>query len=292
VHARPFKDVANLYLLTNCDMDCTFCYASKDLGLMSVERANSVIDFLRDAGAERINLTGGELLMHPQAHEIVRHAAESGLRVTLFTSGSMLTQRRAERFLPHIDWLALSLDGPPAINVAVGRSERHYDATVNALRLTRALAPDLKIRVASVVTSINVEHLHQLGTLFSDPTLTPDLWRLKQMVPTRRAKEEKDQLGIPQDVFATHMADLLRRHGSKMRIQIHPAASKVADTMCIHPNGAATVTLGDGDDMNIVGLGNMFSDPQRVLDGWWRYRDEDNADGYDAMWALDVAHHD
>ncbi len=285
---RPFKDVANLYLLTNCDMECSFCYASKNLGNMSPERARSVIDFLRAAGAERINLTGGEILMHPKALEIVRYASDSGLLVTLFTSGSMLTQRRAEQFVPHITWLALSLDGPPEINVAVGRSERHYPATIEALKLVRAMQSDVRIRVATVVTRLNVAHLQPLADTLSEPDLLPDLWRLKQMVPTRRAGEMKDELGVELDVFREHMARLSESHGHRVRMQIHPAASKVADTMCIHPNGAATVTLGDGDDMEIVPLGNMFANPAAVLKAWWTHRDGENADGYDAMWAMDA----
>jgi MoaA/NifB/PqqE/SkfB family radical SAM enzyme len=286
---RPFKDVANLYLLTNCDMECSFCYASKNLGNMSVARATSVIDFLRNAGAERINLTGGEILMHPHALEIVRYAAETGLLVTLFTSGSMLNQHRAERFIPHINWLALSLDGPPEINVAVGRSERHYAATIEALRLVRAMESHVRIRVATVVTQINVDHLAPLAATLSEPDLTPDLWRLKQMVPTRRAGEMQDELGVALDVFQRQMEQLATSYGAQIRMQIHPAASKVADTMCIHPNGAATVTLGDGEDMQIVGLGNMFLDPAAVLDSWWEHRDGENADDYDAMWALETA---
>lgn len=284
---RPFKDVANLYLLTNCDMDCSFCYASKNLGNMSLERAKFVIDFLASAGAERINLTGGEILMHPEALTVVRYAADAGLGVTLFTSGSMLTEKRAEKFIPHIDWLALSLDGPPAINVAVGRSERHYAATIDALRLVRAMGSTVRIRVATVVTQINIAHLMPLAETFAQPELTPDLWRLKQMVPTRRAGEAKDELGVTFQVFEEHMTPLANRYGRRIRMQIHPAASKVADTMCIHPNGAATVTLGDGDDMEIVGLGNMFSDADAVIGAWWRHRDDDNAAGYDEMWALD-----
>jgi MoaA/NifB/PqqE/SkfB family radical SAM enzyme len=269
-------------------MECSFCYASKNLGNMSPERARTVIDFLRAAGAERINLTGGEILMHPNALEIVRYAANAGLLVTLFTSGSMLTERRAKQFVPHISWLALSLDGPPRINVAVGRSERHYPATIEALRLVRAMRSDVKIRVATVVTRINVSHLRPLADTLSKPDLAPDLWRLKQMVPTRRAGEMKDELGVDIDVFREHMAKLTQSHGHRVRMQIHPATSKVADTMCIHPNGAATVTLGDGDDMEIVPLGNMFADPAAVLDAWWVHRDGDNAAEYDAMWAMDA----
>lgn len=286
---RLFKDVANLYLLTNCDMDCTFCYASKNLGNMSVDRAKTVIDYLAGAGAERINLTGGEILMHPDALEVVSYAHSVGLGVTLFTSGSMLTAKRAERFVPLLDWLALSLDGPPHINVAVGRSERHYEATINALRLVRAIGSGVRIRVATVVTKINVAELAPLAETFCQPGLTPDLWRLKQMVPTRRAGEEKGQLGISLEVFREHMEPLAATYGDRIRMQVHPAASKVADTMCIHPNGAATVTLGDGDDMAIVPLGNMFHDPDGVLDGWWEHRDADNAAGYDEMWALETA---
>lgn len=287
---RPFKDVANLYLLTNCDMDCSFCYASKNLGSMSLERARTLIDFLASAGAERINLTGGEILMHPDALDVVRYAKEVGLNVTLFTSGSMLNQRRAEKFVPLIDWLALSLDGPPEINVAVGRSERHYDGTIGALGLVRSMETGVRIRVATVVTRINVAHLEPLAETFIQPGLTPDLWRLKQMVPTRRGGEAKDDLGLTLEVFQRHMEPLVAVYGERIRMQAHPAASKIADTMCIHPNGAATVTLGDGgEDMEIVPLGNMFKDPDAVLEGWWTYRDADNAAEYGEMWSLESA---
>ncbi len=279
-----FGDVVNLYLLTECDMACKFCYASKDLDPMPVDRAKSAVEFFRSLGASRINLTGGEILMHPNALEVVRHAFDCGLKVTLFTSGSLYDEERIGTFSPYLDWLALSLDGDRVINNRMGRSKRHFDAALAALAKTRALAPDVKIRVATVVTRVNVDHLLPLAEILADAAHRPDLWRIKQMVPTRRAGEHLDTLGVPVPEFLRATAQVNERFGSALAIDAIANDNKEADTMCIHPDGACTVTVTIADEMKIKQLGNLFVDPQQVIASWTGSRRPDNASNYAAQW--------
>ncbi|GAA3570799.1 radical SAM protein [Streptomyces osmaniensis] len=282
--AARFTDTANLYLLTNCDMACSFCYASKGLGKFTLEQLRSVLDSLKEAGATHVNLTGGEPLMHPQVDDVVAYAAGLGFSITLFTSGSLLTEEKARAIAPHVKWFALSLDGTRETNLAVGRGEGHYEAALRSIEIIRAVAPDKRVRVTSVATRVNVENLKDLAKILGEPRHRPDLWRIKQMVPTRRANEKADELGIDDALFHREMRQVVEALPEGFPVQIHDSKYKSGDTMCIHPRGMATVTLGDGSDMDIVPLGNMLLDPQKVFRSWNERRDARNADRYNTMW--------
>lgn len=87
---RVYEDVVTMYLLSQCDMKCKLCYASKDTGKLPLEQAQQIIDFFRRISANRISLTGGEALVHPQVNEIVKYAHQVGFKVNPFTRGSLL----------------------------------------------------------------------------------------------------------------------------------------------------------------------------------------------------------
>jgi MoaA/NifB/PqqE/SkfB family radical SAM enzyme len=281
---RQLKDVVNLYLLTDCDMTCKFCYASKGKSRMTLDRARWFIDALRSRGGTRINITGGEPLLHPEATDIVEHASRQGLAVALFTSGSRYGDEEIARFSPHIRWLALSLDGDPQTNLAMGRSREHFDGVMNALSKTRSQAPQVSVRVATVVTSLNVHRLEELGTCLDVPSVRPDLWRIKQMVPTRRAGRHYDSLAARDHDFARMAALVQNRFGSTMRIDVISLSEKVSDTICVHPDGEATVTVGSGRSMSIHPLGNVFEDFDAVVATWDGLKDARNSREYGMQW--------
>lgn len=283
--AVRFEDTANLYLLTACDMTCSFCYASKGLGRFTAEQLRAILDSLAAHGASHVNLTGGEPLLHPDVLDITRYAVSVGLGVTFFTSGSMLTAELAEELCRSVDWIALSLDGTSEMNLAVGRGEGHYEAALRSLQLVRAASSSTRIRVTSVATSINIGGLPALAEVLMEEPYRPDLWRIKQMVPTRRAGEAADDLGVADEAFDQHMAKVMEVLPPAFPVQLHGSKLKSGDTMCIHPGGEATVTLGDGADMRIVSLGNMLVGPGQVFGEWNRRRDASNAGAYNRMWS-------
>ncbi|WP_322768543.1 radical SAM protein [Frankia sp. Cr1] len=280
----PFTDTANIYLLTNCDMACSFCYASKGLGGFTVQQLRFVLTTLRDHGATHVNLTGGEPLMHPDVLEVAECADTLGFSTTLFTSGSMLTKPIATGIGAHVRWFALSLDGTREKNLEVGRGEGHYEAALRSIEIIREVAPQARVRVTTVATRINVDHLEPLGEVLRHERHRPDLWRIKQMVPTRRGAEMADELGVTTEQFEARMIRLLSALPADFPVQIHGSESKSGDTMCIHPRGGATVTIGDGLDMEILPLGNILSEPGTVFTNWQRRRNRVNASSYNQMW--------
>jgi MoaA/NifB/PqqE/SkfB family radical SAM enzyme len=286
--AERFRDVVNLYLLTECDMGCAFCYASKNLGKMASERAISLITSLARLGADRLNITGGEVMMYSEALRVVQHAHDCGIQVCLFTSGSLYTLDKIKSFSPLLSWLALSLDGDSSVNVKVGRSPRHFDSVLRAIQQTREVSSSVRIRVATVVTRLNVHHLDDLARILADARYRPDSWRLKQMVPTRRAQVNSSELSLGAEEFQKAALAVKSKYGDLLHIDMKPAAEKIADTMCIHPDGDATVTVMDDGEFKIHSLGNVFADLCAVLEKWRKFRDLYNATAYREQWDLIV----
>lgn len=76
-----------------CDARCVHCYAGSGPeapadGDLSTAEALALIDQLAAAGEMILAFSGGEPLLRPDWHELMRHAVERDLVVTLVTNGS------------------------------------------------------------------------------------------------------------------------------------------------------------------------------------------------------------
>jgi radical SAM protein with 4Fe4S-binding SPASM domain len=75
-----------------------------------------LIDQITDAGCLFLLFTGGETLLRPDFYDIYRHACRNGLLVTVFTNGTLVTDRIIETFdvyPPHS--IEISLYGATAV---------------------------------------------------------------------------------------------------------------------------------------------------------------------------------
>ncbi|GBF75596.1 hypothetical protein PA598K_04014 [Paenibacillus sp. 598K] len=283
---KIYDDVVTMYLLSQCDMKCKFCYASKDTGRLSLDQAKNIIDFFASLGATRISLTGGEALMHPQVYEIVEHAYHSGFKVNLFTSGSLLTAEKLKKLAPYLRWLTLSIDGgDPDLNMKMGRREGHFEKAFQALKYSKEIAPHINVRVVTVVTKININKLMPLGKLLFEPENRPTWWRLKQMVALRSGKEYEKELGVSNSSFTSAVNDLKHKYSPELDVDGSLATSKSGDIMIIHPNGNCTTTKFENNQFVLEDLGSIFTEPMKVVENWWHRKDLENSTFYQGIWA-------
>jgi radical SAM protein with 4Fe4S-binding SPASM domain len=92
-----------------CNLACAHCYVNQPANDAN-ERAREVplarllrlVDEIAAAGTLDLLLTGGEVLLRPDFPELYRHAVGAGLRVTVFTNGTLVTERIAELFAEHV----------------------------------------------------------------------------------------------------------------------------------------------------------------------------------------------
>jgi radical SAM protein with 4Fe4S-binding SPASM domain len=86
-----------------CNLSCVHCYVNEPARSapvrareLSLARLQRLVDEIAEAGCLNLLLTGGEVLCRPDFPELYLHALRRGLRVTVFTNGTMITDRIAD----------------------------------------------------------------------------------------------------------------------------------------------------------------------------------------------------
>lgn len=86
-----------------------------------------------DLGYEVAAFSGGEPTMNPGLVEMLQHARSSGLRTTVTTNGTLLTETMVSRLEGCLDLLAISLDGPPEVHNRMRGSETSFSRLLEGL---------------------------------------------------------------------------------------------------------------------------------------------------------------
>src|SRR3954453_6724713 len=112
-----------------CNFRCRHCYSSSSPDSrteLSYELVAGALDDARDLGYEVLAVSGGEPFLYPDLLRVLRHAKTLGFTTTVTTNGSVLDHGRLERVAGHLDGIALSLDGPPAVHNRIRASPRFF----------------------------------------------------------------------------------------------------------------------------------------------------------------------
>lgn len=161
----------NLELTNHCNLRCTFCpvnttmqrpkgYMDADLFRRIIDR-NEQLDFV-------LAFQWGEPLLHPQFFELVRYAADRGVRTMITSNGTHLSPENRRKILEcGLERVTFSVDGDHATHEAI----RGYDLDrlredVTALVAERdAAGAPLRIDVSMVVDGATER---ALDTYFAD----------------------------------------------------------------------------------------------------------------------------
>lgn len=204
--SHPVPVVVNWHLTEACNFSCRYCYAHW-------ERAESVKDLIReehqvralvtelgrffrsDGAAEkfgfygvnpRLNIAGGEPLLFPSVVEdTVKFARRVGLRASLITNGSLLTERIARRIGASLEVLGISIDSAqPFSNRLIGRinSQGEFldlEQLRKAVEVIRERNPAIKIKLNTVVNRVNWQD--DFSDLIS--LIQPDKWKVLRVLP-------------------------------------------------------------------------------------------------------------
>jgi MoaA/NifB/PqqE/SkfB family radical SAM enzyme len=88
-----------------CNLACVHCYVNEPVGdfairdrEMPLARLKTLVDEMAEAGCLNLLLTGGEVLVRPDFPELYLYAIRKGLLVTVFTNGTLVTDRIAALF--------------------------------------------------------------------------------------------------------------------------------------------------------------------------------------------------
>jgi len=140
-----------------------------------------ILEAIGESLAAAVTFCGGEPLL---VREIDKYAAilvDSGKRTVLNTNGALLQRRIDQGLTLPFDVVGISIDG--------STSEKHREMRGAGADLAEALGSakliaqhsGIRLKVATVVSSVNKDDLHRIATLVS--MLKADIWRLYQYSP-------------------------------------------------------------------------------------------------------------
>lgn len=109
-----------------CPLTCAHCYNNLPMndaharrGEMTLDDHRRVVDELAEMGMMWLLYTGGEIFARNDFLDIYRHARRAGILITLFTNGTMVTERIAD---------ALAEEPPFAIEITLyGATKKTYE---------------------------------------------------------------------------------------------------------------------------------------------------------------------
>ena len=119
IDARRIPIEGTIETTFRCNLRCAHCYVNEAVGdsairdrELSTARVKELIDEIVTAGTLFVLFTGGEVLVRPDFPEIYVYAVKQGLLVTVFTNGTLVTDRIADLFAEYRpDTIEISLYG-------------------------------------------------------------------------------------------------------------------------------------------------------------------------------------
>ena len=188
-------------LTLRCDLACRHCgsRAGKPRAdELSVEEAQDVVAQLADMGTYEITFIGGEAYLYRGWLEVVRTAAEAGIRCTMTTGGRQLGPELAKKAQQAgLTAISVSIDGTEAIHDHLRNLKGSHRAAMAALAHGRAAGMD--IRANTQVNRHNLPVLEDLADELVDAGIVG--WQVQLTGPMGRAADDVELLLQPYDML-------------------------------------------------------------------------------------------
>lgn len=146
-------DFAWIEITQNCNLICRHCYEGSSRTErhpeMPYEQFVRVVEKLKHLGVDRIQLVGGEPLMHSQIKRLIEHITGKFSFIEVFTNGTLLTEDMLDFMKAHGISLAFSVYSDTAsLHDYVTRTTGSYEKTLHHIR--QATEQGIDVRISSV----------------------------------------------------------------------------------------------------------------------------------------------
>ncbi len=201
-----------------CPLECLHCYNNLPMAdraarnrELSLEEYRRLLDQIADAGCFWILFTGGEIFARADFLDIYSYAKSKGFLITLFTNGTMITERIAD-FLAEYRPFAIEITLYGATRKtydALTQIPGSYDRCIRGIRLL--IERKLPLKLKTVPTTINRHEVYEMqrmaqedfGVDFKfDPLVNPRIDCSQSPVEVRLT---------PEDAVALDLHDARRR---------------------------------------------------------------------------------
>lgn len=233
-------NIINFHVTNSCNYRCTYCFGKfPDKTELTFEQACLVIDniahyFSKNGITDgRINLAGGEPLLYPHLEELIDYINAYGIKISVITNGSLLTEEIIKGWKDKVYCIGLSIDTALSeTNAAIGRCCRNKTiSTKQLIRLTQAIHRNgIKLKINTVVSRLNVTE--DMVELYK--RLKPDRLKILQMELVESVNDCAKLLVISKKAFK----GFCKRHKSCCRDTVFEYSGDMENSyLMINPQG-------------------------------------------------------
>ena len=209
-----YVPLAMTWEITNaCNFCCPFCYINTQQKTKKniVEfnhKVKSDLDYLIDKGLLICDLTGGEILTHPQFEEIYLYLKQKGVLVALLTNLSLLNRKHIELFKKYppykvsVSIYGLSDDGFKSVT---GNTSFAYDHILN--NILKLQNNGISITCQTPVNSYTIGEYIQIGKWCEEHNLKYTC--SNELNPTYQGKK-LDEYYVSLDTFERYKKQIKR----------------------------------------------------------------------------------
>ncbi len=164
-----FPLAVSLELTRRCNFHCVHCYLGEQKSIrahqaqeLDAKAVSRLIDEMAAAGTLFLTLTGGDPMLRPDFLAIYRHAVHSGLLVTLFCNGSLITDEIVSTFVEYPPRaVEITLYGASQETFeAVTQTPSSYAACMKGVEKLRQAK--VRLRLKTMALTLNRKELPQL----------------------------------------------------------------------------------------------------------------------------------
>ena len=265
----------DFHITTRCSQACPYCWGPRRFRkVVDTGTARLIIARIKEIGARRVVLTGGDPLHRADAVDLIRYAREIGLETALSTTGDRLTPGILSKVSPSLDLISLPLDGPSEEINARTKHAGHFSAIMRALEWLRDY-PEVDVKVCTPVTRHNLADVPAIARLvddYSHTTRARVFYNVFQAFPRAMFPVEWEDLLVSDEEFAS----LKNKIGDRINIRIsfldHETLDKLyvmvfPDGSMVIPKGADYLNYGpflEVDDLDAALEASQFDSPKHL----------------------------
>ena len=178
-----------------------------------------VVDEIADFGASWLGLSGGEPFLRQDIFEIIHHARDVGLKVSLITNGSLVGEQIYENLVKNEVRTSISLDGSEMSNDSL-RGRGAYKKAIAAMqKLSEAGILDCLVTTVTNVNYKEIDYVVEMGKEYKARWVV-----IHNMVPVGNAKEHLQLAPSPEQYewFWNHVVhDLTPKYKGTLDINVY-----------------------------------------------------------------------
>lgn len=245
------------WITSRCNLACDFCYGPVP-GKDPEELRGKISEQLAMSSASVVTFCGGEPLIVKDIGDYASALRDASKATVLNTNGILLRRRLNQEHKLAFTMIGISIEGSTQeVHGAMRGARADLDETLAAARFV-AEAPDISLKVGTVVSSVNKDDLPSLARLMHD--LRPDIWRLYQYSSRGPQNNAQQRHQMPEAEFRQIVDD-----ASALASPVPVASSSESETQgCLIVDPLGNVLQPSGDDY--ICRGNCLEEP---LDEIW-----------------------